>query len=243
MSELRLFKWKLVKASRKIVRKFASLERNTISMLKKKAVPLGEVKNYVLSLGVMHNVSVYKDKPLLLQERDRIEGVKDFEYLFLILKGYYSWFSFSIIEDLRKEFLFHEDEENGNDERLDEYKHEFLEYCRRRIFECPKGMFSNPHSKGFAPLSLKVEEDFNVYSLKCIKEFQASVSEILGLSKHTLQLDDAVDGCVTVVFSIPCWMANVITISSEQQQELIHIGVKQLQVASRTLYEVGVSVE
>ena len=241
MFEFRQFKWELLKASRKIVQKFASLERNTISMLKKNEVPLDEVKNYVLSLGVMHNVSVYKDKPLLLQERDRIEGVMDFGSLFLILKGYYSWFSFSIIEDLRKEFLFHEDE--NEDERLDKYKSEFLEYCRRRIFECPKSMFSNPHSKGFVPLSLKVEEDFDVYSLKCVKEFQASIAEILGLSKHTLQLRDAVDGCVRVVFSIPCWIANAITISSEQQQELINIGVKQLQVATRTLYEVGVSIE
>ena len=55
MSELRLFKWKLVKASRKIVRKFDSLERTNISMLKEKKVPLDEVKNYAITLGVMHN--------------------------------------------------------------------------------------------------------------------------------------------------------------------------------------------
>ena len=55
-----MFKWNLQKASRKIVWKFASLERNTISMLKEKEVPLDEVKNYVLTLGVMHNESVYR---------------------------------------------------------------------------------------------------------------------------------------------------------------------------------------
>ena len=236
-SEFRLLKWKLVKASQKIVQKFASLERNTISMLKEKEVPLDEVKNYVLTLGVhvMHNESVYKDKPLLLQERAKIEAVKDFGSLFFILKGYYSWFSFSIIEALREDFLFHEGA--GDDERLNKYKIEFHDYCRRRIYECPKSMFSNLHSEDFVPLSLKVDDDFNMYSLVRVMEFQSSISEILGLSKYTLQLCDVADGCITVVFRIPSWLATVITISSEQQQELKCFGVKWLKVAMHSLYE------
>ena len=239
--ELRRVKWKLRKASKNIVRKFASLERNTISMLKEKEVPLDEVKNYALTLGVMHNESVYKDQPLLLQERARIETVKDFGSLFLILKGYYSWFSFSIIEDLREDFLFCA--ATGNDQIMDKYKSDFFDYCRRRIFECPKSMFSSPHSEGLVPLSLKVDENFNMYSLNCVKEFQVSISEILGLSKHTLQLCDVTDGCVTVIFRIPSWLGDVIIISSEQQQKLGHVRVKQLQVATRTLYEVRVRVK
>ena len=241
MSELRLFKWKLIKASRKIVRKFASLERNTISMLKEKEVPLDEVKNYALTLGVMHNQSVYKDQPLLLQEKARIETVHDFGSLFLILKGYYSWFSFSIIEDLREDFLFNA--ETGSDSGMNEYKSDFVAYCRLRIFECPKSMFSSPHSEGFVPLSLKVDENFSMYTLNCVKEFQVSISEIFGLSKHTLRLCDVTDGCVTVVFRIPSWLGDVITITSEQQQKLLQIGVKLLQVATHTLYEVGVRVK
>ena len=241
MSELRLLKWKLIKASRKIVRKFASLERNTISMLKEKEVPLDEVKNYVLTLGVMHNESVYKDKPLLLQEKTRIETVNDFGSLFLILKGYYSWFSFSIIEDLREDFLFNPETEN--DCGMTEYKSDFLAYCRLRIFECPKSMFSGPHSEGFVPLRLKVDENFSMYTLNCVKEFESSISEIFGLSKHTLRLCDVTDGCVTVVFRIPNWLGDAITISSEQQQKLLQIGVKELGVATHTIYEVPVSVK
>ena len=240
-SEFRLLKWKLVKASQKIVQKFASLERNTISMLKEKEVPLDEVKNYVLTLGVMHNESVYRDKPLLLQERTRIETVHDFGSLFLILKGYYSWFSFSIIEDLREDFLF--SAETGGDSGMNEYKSDFVAYCRLRIFECPKSMFSSLHSEGFVPLSLKVDENFSMYTLNCVKEFQVSISEIFGLSKHTLRLCDVTDGCVTVVFRIPSWLGDVITITSEQQQKLLQIGVKLLQVATHTLYEVGVRVK
>ena len=241
MSELRLLKWKLVKASRKIVRKFASLERSTISMLKEKEVPLDEVKNYVLTLGVMHNESVYKDKPLLLQEKARIETVNDFGSLFLVLKGYYSWFSFSIIEDLREDFLFNA--ETGNDDRMTEYKSDFLAYCRLRIFECPKSMFSNPCSEDFVPLSLKVDENFSMYTLNCVKEFESSISEIFGLSKHTLRLCDVTDGCVTVVFRIPSWLSDVITVSSEKQQKLLQIGVKELRVATHTIYEARVSVK
>ena len=241
MPEFRMFKWNLQKASRKIVRKFASLERNTISMLKEKEVPLDEVKNYVLTLGVMHNESVYRDKPLLLQERTRIETVLDFGSLFLVLKGYYSWFSFSIIEDLREDFLC--SAETGNDKVMNEYKSDFVAYCRRRIFECPKSMLSNPHSEGFVPLSLKVDENFNMYSLNCVKEFEASICETLRLSKHTLQLCDVTDGCVTVVFKIPSWLGDTITITSEQQQKLVHIGVIKLQIATHTLYEVEVSVK
>ena len=234
-SEFRLVKWKLLKASQKIVQRFASLECNTISMLKEKQVPLDEVKNYVLTLGVIHKESVYKDKPLLLQESDKIEAVRDFGSLFFILKGYYSWFSFSIIEALREDFLFHE--RTGDDERLNTYKSQFQGFCRHRIFECPKSMFSNPNSKGFVPLILKVDDDFNKYNLNHVVEFQSSVSEILGLSKHTLQLCNVMDGCITVVFKMPSWLAGVITISIEQKQELMNIRVKELKVMTHVYFE------
>ena len=75
-----------------------------------------------------------------------------------------------------------------------------------------------------------------------IKELQASITETLGLSKYTLQLCDVTDGCVTVVFRIPSWLGDVITISSEQQQKLVHIGVKMLLVGTCTKFDVGVSV-
>jgi len=238
-SEDRLLKWNLKKASRKILQKFASLERNTISMLKEKEVPLDEVKNYVFTLGVMYE-SVYKDKPLLLQEKDKIEKVQDFGSLFFILKDYYSWFSFSIIDTLREEFLFHGN--TRDDERLNTYKTDFQNYCRHRVFECPKSMFPNSNTEGFTPLIVKVDDDFNMYNLNCVVEFQSSILEILGLSMHTLQLCNVTDGCVTVVFRIPCWLADVITTSSEQQQKLVHIGVKQLRVATRILYEDEVRV-
>ena len=223
------------------MQKFALLERNTISMLKEKQIPLDEVKNYVLTLGAMLNESVYKDKPLLLQEKENIEKVQDFGSLFFILKGYYSWFSFGIIEALREDFLF--DEVTGNDEKLHKYKLEFQHYCRHRIFECPKSMFSNSRSEGLMPLILKVNDDFSKYNLNHVLEFQSTISEILGLSKYTLQLCDVTDGCVTVVFKIPSWIANLITINSEEREKLMHIGVKQLRVMHHTLYEeeVGMS--
>lgn len=231
-----MFKSKLRKASQEIVLKFAALDRNTISMFKRKELPIDEVKNYVLILAAAFNESIYKCEPLLLQERDKIERVKDFDSLFIILKRYYSWFNYGMIEALRGEFFFH-GEETGSDERLNKYKKDFRDYCRRRTFECPKSLFSNPHSEGFVPLTLKVDDDFNIYNLNRVEEFQLSVSEILGLSKYTLQLCEVTDGCVTVVFRIPNWLGNVITVSNKQQRQLMCIGVKQLKVMMCTLYE------
>ena len=239
--EFGLLKVKLRNASQRILEGFASLEHNTLSMLKKKDIPLDEVVNYILTLGAMYNESVYKDKPLLLHEREKIEMVKDFGSLFLIIKCYYSWFSYGMIEALRKEFLF--DEETEHDERLNKYKTDFNDYCRYRMFECPKGMFPNPNCEGFVPLILKVDDDFEMYTLNRVEKFQLSIAQILGLSKYTLQICDVTDGCVTIVFKIPSWLGDVITISSEQQQKLVQIGVKQLQIATRTLYEVEVSVK
>ena len=62
-----------------------------------------------------------------------------------------------------------------------------------------KSIFPNPHREGFVPLVLKVEDDFEEYTLKRIERFQLSISEILGLSKYILRLSDVSDGCVTVV--------------------------------------------
>ena len=239
--EFGLLKVKLRNASQRILEGFASLEHNTLSMLKKKDIPLDEVVNYILTLGAMYNESVYKDKPLLLHEREKIEMVKDFGSLFLIIKCYYSWFSYGMIEALRKEFLF--DEETEHDERLNKYKTDFNDYCRYRMFECPKGMFPNPNCEGFVPLILKVDDDFEMYTLNRVEKFQLSIAQILGLSKYTLQICDVTDGCVTIVFKIPSWLGDVITISSEQQQKLVQIGVKQLQTGAHSLYDVEVSVK
>ena len=243
--EFGLLKVKLWNASQKILESFGSLERNTISMLKEKNIPLDEVTNYVLTIGAMHE-SVYKGnspldtQPLLLQEREKIEMVKDIGSLFLIIKRYYSWFSYGMIEALRKEFLF--DEETEHDERLNKYKTDFNDYCRYRMFECPKGMFPNPNCEGFVPLILKVD-DFEMYTLNRVEKFQLSIAQILELSKYTLQICDVTDGCVTIVFKIPSWLGDVITISSEQQQKLVQIGVKQLRTGAHSLYDVEVSVK
>ena len=239
--EFQRLKVKLWNASRNILESFASLEHDTISMLKEKNIPLDEVLNYVLTLGPMYNESMYEGKPLLLQEREKIEMVKDFGSLFLILKRYYSWFSYGMIEALRKEFLFHKETEH--DEKLNKYKADFKDYCRHRIFECPKDMFPKPHYEGFVPLILKVEDDFEMYTLKRIENFRLSISEILGFSRHTLQLCNVTDGCVTVVFKIPSWLGDVIIITSEQQQKLVDIEVKELRVATRTLHKVRVSLK
>ena len=242
--EFRLLKLKLWNASEKILESFASLENHTLSMLKEKNAPLDEVVHYILTLGATYK-SVYKGKgkgkPLLHNETEKIGMVKDFGTLFLILKPYYSWFSYGMIEALRKKFLFREETEH--DERLNKYKTDFNDYCRNRMFECPKSMFPNPHREGFVPLVLKVEDDFEEYTLKRVEKFQLSISEILGFSKHTLQLCNVTDGCVTVVFKIPSWLGNVITITSEQQQKLVDIEVKELRVATRTLHKVRVSLK
>ena len=239
MSELRLFKWKLEKESQKIMRKFAFLESNTVSVLEEKEVSLNEVKNYFLTLSAMHSESVYKDQPMLLQEKAGIEKANDFWSLLFILKSYYSWFSFSIIEDLREDFLFHP----GNDQVMKKYKSDFFDYCKWRVFECPRSAVANPHSKGFVSLSLKVDKNFDTFTLNSLKEFEVSISETLGLLKYVLQLCDVTKGCVTVIFKIPSWLGDMITISSEQQQKLVHIGVKQLRVTTRILYEVEVSTK
>ena len=233
--ELGQLKFTLKKASQEIVVKFASLEHNTISMLRETKVPLGDVKNYVLSLGTVYTESAYKGKPLLLQQEDKFELADDFGSLFLTVKLYYSWFNFHIIEALRKEFLFHEKTEV--DEQLNKYKSDLHDYCRRRCFECPKDMFSNSSAEGFVSLCFKINDEFEMYNLNHVKQFQYSLSDILGLPNYTFQLCDVTDGCVTVIFRIPSCLADVITISSEQQQKLVVIGVKQLRVTTRILFE------
>ena len=231
--ELGRLKYTLKKASQEIVIKFASLEHNTISMLRERKVPLSDVKNYVLSLGTVYTESVYEGRPLLLQQEDKIKSTDDFGPLFFILKLYYSWFNYHIIEALRKEFLFHE----NIDEQLDKYKSDLHDYCRRRCFECPKDMFSNSSAEGFVSLCFKINDEFEMYSLNHVKQFQYSLPDILGLPNYVFQLCNVTDGCVTVVFRISSWLADVITISSEQQQKLVLIRVKQLRIMTRIVFE------
>ena len=63
LPKFRLRTWKLLKAFQKIEQKFTFLENNTISLLNEQEVPLDEIKNYVLTLDGMYNVSVHKSKP------------------------------------------------------------------------------------------------------------------------------------------------------------------------------------
>ena len=128
--------------------------------------------------------------------------------LFFILKRYYSWFSYGMIEALRKEFLFHEETEH--DERLNKYKTDFNGYCGYRIFW--KACFQSPIVKALCHSFWKLKMILKCIIWSVLKSFGYLCQKFI---VHVANMWCDWWMCHSCI-QIPSWLGDVITITCDQ---------------------------
>ena len=173
----------------------------TIKSLIRQNVPLDELVSHVMTLGAFDPVFKEPQVPLFQYCFKELKTADTIPKIFLVLKDYFSFFNYDIIEHIIKVLGTEEDKVN-----LQSYKSTFNRYAKRRICEC------GPH---FGPVSdtdhadvfVKVDSRYDNYTVEEIKGFCNKLSETLRvLSEGALRLCRIEKGCFQLTFQVPSFV-------------------------------------
>ena len=204
--------------------RFQELVSATIKSFKRRCVPLDELMSHVMTLGTFD--PVFKDSrvPLFQFCFHKLEAADTIPKLFLVLKDYFSFFNYHVIEHIIKELGTEEDKAV-----LRRYKEDFIQYAKRRIFEClPE--FGPISDADHADIFVKVDSQYDNYTVAQIEQFRHKLSEILRVSfQGILRLCRVDKGCFQLMFQVPSFVQQkIFPFPSEKERALAAIGVIKL---------------
>ena len=122
-------------------------------------------------------------------------------------------------------------EYDGSDEdkeKMQKYKEDFIQYCRRRIYECP--LYTGcGKKKGHVDMIMKLDSKYDAYTLSTLQILRVKLGKLFHITPEALQVCKIEDGCIKLTFHIPNFVGDVILpLSAEQEKDLLDLGVFQL---------------
>ena len=207
-----------------IVHKFWRLHSRVYESLCERNVSVDRLVAHLLSLRAFD--PVYKDsqKPALQPFIKELQSAKSIGDVLYIVRDFTSFFNYRVIE--------HIVEGLGTDQdraELQNYKREFDEYSKRRVYECPPDYGSKSNDED-VDLVVKVDSVYEDFTVKELKKFQYRLGRILHVSSQSvLRLCQVEEGCVQLIFQVPSFVQQeIFPLSSEQEMALAAQGVIRL---------------
>ena len=164
--------------SQQIMIRFQELVSATIKSLKRQCIPLDELVSHVMTLGAFDPVFREPQVPLFQYCFQELNAANSVPKVFLVLKDYFSFFNYHIIEYIIKALGTAEDKA-----KLQKYKEDFNQYAKRRIFECPPE-FGPVSDADHADIFVIVDAQYNNYTVAEIERFRHKLSEIVRVSSQ-----------------------------------------------------------
>ena len=210
--------------SEKIIMRFQELLSSTVKSLIKRNVSRDELLIHVMALGAFKPVFEKSQVPAFHHYFKELSAADTILKVFLVLKDYFSFFNYHIIEHIIKELGTDEDKAE-----LQKYKDDFNQYAKRRIFEClPE--FGPVSDADHADVFVKLDSQYDDYTVAEIKRFSHKLSEILHISSQgVLHLCRVDEGCFQLMFQVPLFVQQqIFPLSREQEKALANMGIIRL---------------
>ena len=210
--------------SQDIMIRFQELVSATIKSFQRRCIPLDELVSHVMTLGAFDPVFKEPQVPLFQYCFQELKAADTIPKVFLVLKDYFSFFNYHIIEHIIKELGTEEDKAE-----LQRYKADFDQYAKRRIFEClPE--FGPVSDADHADIFVKLDSQYDNYTVAQIEGFRHKLSDILRVSsQNILRLCRVEKGCFQLIFQVPSFVQlRLFSLSREQESGLAAIGVFRL---------------
>ena len=219
--ELRI---RLCVESEDMVHKFWHLHSRVYESLRKQRVPVDRLVAHLLSLHAFE--PFYKDsqKPALQTFFQELQNAGSVEKVLFIIRDYISFFNYHVIE--------HIVEGLGTDQdraELQNYKRDFDQYSKRRVYECPPE-YGSKSDADHVDLVLKLDSVYEEFTVKELKKFQYRLGRIFCVSSQSvLRLRQVEEGCLQLIFQIPSFVQQeIFPLSTEQESALAAEGVIRL---------------
>ena len=187
-------------------------------------VSLNELVVCVMTLGAFNPVFKESQMPVFHQFFEKLKAADTIPKVFMVLNDYFSFFNYHIIEHIIKELGTEEDKA-----QLQQYKDDFNQYAKRRIFEClPE--FGPVSETDHAAIFVKLDSQYDNYTIVEIEGFRHKLSEILRVSSQgVLRLCRIDKGCVLLKFQVPSFVQQkIFPLSGDQEKVLAAEGVIKL---------------
>ena len=203
---------------------FQELVSATIESLGIQNVSLDKLVSHVMTLGAFKPVFREPQVPLFQYCFEELKSADTIPKIFLVLKDYFSFFNYHIIEYIIKALGTAEDKA-----RLQKYKEDFNQYAKRRIFECQPD-FGPISDADHADIFVKVDAPYENYTVAEIEVFRHKLSELLRISSEgVLRLCRVEEGCFQLTFQVPSFVQHeIFPLSREQEKALKDEGVIKL---------------
>ena len=222
--EKRVLKARLKRDSTKIMLSFHKLLSTFYKSLLARKVPAKQLVTHLSVIDAFEPIARSSPSHLIHEHSDVLNSVTDVEGVMKVIKLYSSFFNYEVLEHMIGQVGSDEDNQN-----LQKYKEEFIQYARRRIYECPSQM-GVKNKRGHVDMIMKLDSKYDDYSLSATKDdLRVALGELLHITPETLYLCEIDDGCILLTFQIPHFVQEVIfPLSAEQETTLLELGVLQL---------------
>ena len=203
---------------------FQKLLSATVKSLIRRNVSQDELLIHVMALGAFKPVFKESQVPAFHHCFKELKAADTIPKVFLVLKDYFSFFNYHIIEHIIIELGTEEDKT-----KLQRYIRDFNQYSKQRIFKCMP-QFGPVSDSDHADVFVKLDSQYDDYTVAEIKRFCHKLSEILEISSQgILRLCRVDKGCLQLMFQVPSFIQHKIFILSKGQEEaLVAMGVIRL---------------
>ena len=202
--------------SQEIMMQFQKLVSATLISLTQQQIPLTDLVSHIMTLGAFDQVYDGPQVPAFHYRYKDLQAANTVSEIFLILKDYFSFFNYHIIEHIITVCGTREDKDN-----LQRYKKDFDQYAKRRIFEC-NPQFGSESEMDHADVFVKVDSQYENYTVTEVERFRCQLSKILHVSSQgVLRLCQVEKGCFQLKFQVPSFVQQkIIPLSREQERAL-----------------------
>ena len=203
---------------------FQELVSATVKSLTKQKISPNKLLFHVMTLGAFDPVFKEPQVPLFCHRFRELKAAKTIHEIFLVLNDYLSFFNYQLIECIINELGTEKDKA-----KLQRYKDNFNQYAKRRIFEClPE--FGPISDADHADIFVKLDSQYDNYTVVQIEQFRHKLSEVLHLSfQGILRLCRIDKGCFQLMFQVPTFVQQeIFPLSREQEKALAAMGVIKL---------------
>ena len=170
--------------------KFWHLRSRIHESLRERNVPVDRLVSHLLSLRAFDPVYKGTQRPVLQTFIQELRDAGSIEKVLFIIEDYVSFFNYRVIEHIVAGLGTDQDKVE-----LQNYKKEFDEYSKRKVYECPPE-YGSKSSADHADLVVKVDSVYDEFTVEELKKFQYRLSRTLQVSPQTvLRLCRAEEGC------------------------------------------------
>ena len=213
--------------SQEIMFRFQQLLSRVYESLCKQKVPVGKLVTHLLSLGALDPVyRRQKDaqKPLFQTFFQELQNATSIEGVLWIIRDYFSFFNYHVIEHIVCKLGTVQDKVE-----LQNYKKEFHQYSKRRIYECPP-VYGPRSDTDHADLVVKADSVYEKFTVEEVENLEYRLTRIFNVSPQSvLRLCQLEEGCIQLIFQVPSFVQQeIFPLSREQEKDLAAMGVTKL---------------